>query len=120
MASRMRSSRSPCSPVAASVHLPGVPGGDSRTNSERPLAPRASPAHQYRPCFLPVRQVLAAHGFGALRQQRGDGRGVHRHSGSIGIAGVPARLDLSAAFRRKAGVSPQACGTWPRPVWRAM
>ena len=42
----LRSSRSPCSPVAASVHLPGVPEPDSRTKSERPRAPSRSPATQ--------------------------------------------------------------------------
>ena len=49
----MRSRRSPCSPMAASVHLPGGPGGRRRTNKDRPRAPPRSPATQYRPCLRP-------------------------------------------------------------------
>jgi adenine-specific DNA methylase len=42
------SSKSPCSPVAASVHLPAGPFDDSlsRTNMERPGVLRASPTNQ--------------------------------------------------------------------------
>ncbi len=55
--SRMTSSRSPCSPVAASVHLPAAPlpvcGPFSRTNIDRPGVLRTSPTCQYRPARWP-------------------------------------------------------------------
>ena len=51
--SRITSSRSPCSPVAASVHLPAAPRRDSgplsRTNMERPGVLRTSPTSQNGP-----------------------------------------------------------------------
>ena len=49
---RMRSSRSPCSLVAASVHFPGMPGGARRTKRERPLRPLVSPMVQYLPACV--------------------------------------------------------------------
>ena len=66
--SRMTSSRSPCSPVAASVHLPAAPLPDSgpsrRTNIERP-GRVANVAHHPVAAFAPpAGEVFPAHGLG--------------------------------------------------------
>ena len=75
-AMRTRSSRSPCSPELASVHFPGVPGGASRTKSERPLhrGCRRRPSSG-RSCGL--RQVSPADLLGACAEGGRDGGGVH-------------------------------------------
>ena len=76
-AMRMRSSRSPCSPVAASVHLPGD-AGRRQADEERAPAGAANVAGG------PVAAVLAAVGeiapadlLGARAEGGGDGGGVH-------------------------------------------
>ena len=140
VAMRMRSSRSPsCSSVAASVNLPGVPGGARRTKSERPGAPRASPAHQYRPCLRPWGRYRR-HTVSARGECSGDVGGVHRGNArknlpeaarerrvgvwimgllsAGGIAQVPVGLHLSWACRdsrgaRKAGGGIKAGVIWP-------
>ena len=74
---RTISSRSPCSPVAASVHLPGMPGGPRRTKSERPLAPSRSARDPIPALPAAVREVAAADLLGALAERGGDIGGGH-------------------------------------------
>ena len=135
---RMRSSRSPCCPVAESVHLPGTPGPERRTNNERPLAPSRSPTIQYRPACGPV----ASNGGIPLRRTRrarlqcrsrswggASGEGAHggarnmisKHRGTsplmAGTPGTGQTPALSGAGRRGGSREARASG---RPVRRGL
>ena len=94
---RMMSSRSPCSPVAASVNFPGVPGG-LKPHVERAPAGAVEVARDpVAALATAVRQVLPAHGLGALAERGGDGCRVH------GAAPAGARC-TNGAWRDSSGL----------------
>ena len=111
-AMRIKSRRSPCSPVAPSVHLPGTPGVVRRTKSERPLAPRISPAVQYRPCRRPWGRYLRQTSSGAIAKSGGESGG-RAHGTSQAIrkwlgrgTGIGSIRDLSRGCRERSDRGP--------------
>jgi hypothetical protein len=73
--SRIRSTRSPCSPVAASTQLPILPRSVSNRTAHKDcgLAHRpTSPTIQYRPSRRPAGQVMAANGLRIVWASRSE------------------------------------------------
>ena len=124
---RMRSSRSPCCPVAESLHLPATPGPERRTN-KRP-APWRRLGHQ-RSSTVPACGPVAGNGGIPLRRTRrarlrcrsrswggASGEGAHggarnmisKHRGtSLLMAGTPGNRPCSGSCRRRTARRPRA------------
>ena len=81
----MTSSRSPWSPVAASVHLPAAPFPDSapfsRTKRERPGVLLNVADQPVAALAASVREITAAHRLGVLRETARQFRRLLRHGG---------------------------------------
>ena len=81
--SRMTSRRSPCSPVAASVHLPAAPlpdsGPFSRTNIERPGVFLHVADQPVAALAAAVGEIMAAHRLGIARETVRQFGGIERH-----------------------------------------
>ena len=77
----MMSRRSPCSPVAASVHLPAGPFGESwsRTNIERPGVIVDITNQPIPPLALAVGEVVTAHRLGLAREAMCQFGGIAGH-----------------------------------------
>ena len=84
-AARMRSSRSPCSLVAASVHLPGMPGGDRRSRRASAPWPPLAVARLSNICPACVRVMLRREDSGGIRRR--SARAVS--AAAIPVGGVP-------------------------------